>query len=264
MNIEEFNLESKIHEHDWVITQGIRDRFDTSTTVAFDSDGTEILEEQGSAVVWKSACATLGGVVCRITYASSVTWEGTANVRYGKSYSFSRPPNEPQWAIRGCIIDDDVGVAMFPVDLENFMRDSWLCRKFSLDVIEVESMLPVFMEPSIDISEKYDSTNSLMSAHEIQIDNEPNIRFEGELIAEVQSDDSYIDRGRWKVFKLWRTPSGKFVCQTILRSSWGGESDGFCGKVCLNDASVIDFFGHSALAKRLYRQANISDVIVVD
>lgn len=57
---------------------------------------------------------------------------------------------------------------------------------------------------------------------------------------------------------LYRTEGGKFICERINRTQWQGEKDSHHAKVCLNHGEVIDFFGHSWLAKDLYCEAGIS------
>lgn len=69
--------------------------------------------------------------------------------------------------------------------------------------------------------------------------------------------------GLWTELALYRTKSGKFVCHQIGRTMWEGQRDRFSGKVCETLDEVKDFFGHRWLAKSLYKEAGIDDVIEV-
>jgi hypothetical protein len=105
----------------------------------------------------------------------------------------------------------------------------------------------------------------------LKIDHEPNIRFTGELLASAESSDdraminSYSGQfGRWKELFLYKTAGGKFVCHQINRTRWENEDDVFTGKVCETSEGVKQFFGHCWLAKALYREADIEDVVDVE
>jgi hypothetical protein len=109
-----------------------------------------------------------------------------------------------------------------------------------------------------------------MEKFTLEIDNAPKLRFTGELIAEAASSDdkasgSYSGQsGRWTELALYKTAGGKFVCHRIDNTCWQGESTHFIGKVCETPEEVKQFFGHEWLAKRLYEEAGIDDVIEVD
>lgn len=104
-----------------------------------------------------------------------------------------------------------------------------------------------------------------MQEFEIARDNGAALAFNGELIAIVESNpniaygSSYSGQtGRWQVLVLYRTEGGKFICERINRTQWQGERDTHAAKVCLNHGEVVDFFGHSWLAKDLYSEAGIN------
>jgi hypothetical protein len=95
-------------------------------------------------------------------------------------------------------------------------------------------------------------------------------RFTGELVSEACSSPNRMNRffsgssGRWKVLRLYKTKGGKFVCQSIGCTQHQGEKDRYDFAVCESDAEVIEFFGHSDLAKEIYLAAGIDDDEVVD
>ena len=104
-----------------------------------------------------------------------------------------------------------------------------------------------------------------MEKFEIARDNGPALAFDGERIAKVSSNpniaygSSYSgETGRWQVLSLYKTEGGKFICERINRTQWQGERDSHHAKVCTSNKEVIDFFGHSWIAKNLYDEAGIS------
>lgn len=103
-----------------------------------------------------------------------------------------------------------------------------------------------------------------MAEFEIERDNSAALAFDGELIAKVSSSNNNASGSsysgstvRWQVLALYRTEGGKLICERIDRTRWQGERDSHHAKVCTsnNDNEVIDFFGHSWLAKDLYSEA---------
>lgn len=109
-----------------------------------------------------------------------------------------------------------------------------------------------------------------METFTLEIDNEPNIRFTGELIGYASSSpdkamgSSYSGQaGRWTELALYKTKDGQFICHQVGRTSWQGERDRFSGKVCGTLEEVKEFFGYRWLAKELYKNAGIDASITV-
>ncbi len=105
----------------------------------------------------------------------------------------------------------------------------------------------------------------------LRVDNGPDLRFKGELIASVYSSGNPADKARysgsadqWAEMMLYRTQGGKFVCHRIERSDKRGQHDRFKAEVCDTKEAVIAFFGHRWLAKELYDEAGISDAEVIE
>lgn len=96
------------------------------------------------------------------------------------------------------------------------------------------------------------------------------IRFVGELIAEVSSSannasgDYSGSTGRWSELRLYRSRGGKLICEQIGHTQWQGEHTRYSGAVCSTDAEVIAFFGLGWLAKELYDEAGIDYAEVVE
>lgn len=103
-----------------------------------------------------------------------------------------------------------------------------------------------------------------MEAFDIQRDGKTDLKFTGEQVASASSKAVYNDGGRWTVLKLYKTKGGKYVCQSIGRTCWEGETDRYSGEVCNTEAEVIAFFGHGRLAKELYHEAGLSDAETVE
>lgn len=112
---------------------------------------------------------------------------------------------------------------------------------------------------------------NIMESFEIVKDNGPALAFDGELLAKVSSNpnvaygSSYSGEvGRWQVLALYKTQGGKFICERINRTQWQGERDKHNAKVCASNKEVIEFFGHSWLAKDLYYEAGINAAERID
>lgn len=115
------------------------------------------------------------------------------------------------------------------------------------------------------------STTDTAELFEVYRDNKPALEFYGECIASVSSSDDKAmgsmwsgETGRWTELALYKTTSGKYVCEQIGRTRWQGERDRFSAEVCDTLDQVRAFFGHRWLAKELYEDAGIKDVQTVD
>ena len=129
------------------------------------------------------------------------------------------------------------------------------------------SVLDIEQTDDIDIDEDSDT----METFTIYVDNQPNIRFTGELVASASSSEDRAsgsrwsgDTGRWTELELYKTKGGKYVCQQIGRTRWQGERTRYSGKVCETLDEVFDFFGHRWLAKDLYDDAGLDATIDIE
>jgi hypothetical protein len=163
----------------------------------------------------------------------------------------------------GMTLVDEDGDAIIGWELDNAFREKFNGEEWELFV---GHLLPAIETNDIDTDEASD-----MDTFTIEIDNEPSIRFTGELVASASSSDnqamgsSYSGQtGRWTVLNLYKTQGGKYICQQIGRTRWQGERDRHTGKVCESIAEVVAFFGNRWLAKELYAEAGIDSVIEVD
>lgn len=155
------------------------------------------------------------------------------------------------------VLDDD-GDVVPPHELADYLDDSFSTIDYSeLDLTETTD---------VDVDKDSD-----MDTFTLEIDHAPDIRFTGELIASESSSDnnaagsSYSGKtGRWTELFLYKTQGGKYICHQIGRTCWDGERDRYSGKVCDSTNEVIEFFGQGWLAKALYFEAKIENVLEVE
>ena len=102
-----------------------------------------------------------------------------------------------------------------------------------------------------------------METIELYRTNKKALQFMGEKIAVSSDKNTYNDGGRWTVYALYKTESGKFVCSIERVTCWQGESSESVSKVVLNESDVIAFLGQSDSAHDIYHQAGIANVEVI-
>lgn len=91
--------------------------------------------------------------------------------------------------------------------------------------------------------------------YEVRRDNQPDLHFEGRLIAQVAS---LPRQGRQYVLQVFETRSGKIVALRSGRSLWLGERDRVEARVLGSTAELPEFFGYGVLAKHLYAQLDVN------
>ena len=80
------------------------------------------------------------------------------------------------------------------------------------------------------------------------------IKITGDLLACVdRSYDEYV----WIKYTLYKTESGKFVCQRIDTTCWKIRKTTHTVEIVDTEEDVINLFGKYELAKELYRRAGI-------
>ena len=77
----------------------------------------------------------------------------------------------------------------------------------------------------------------------VKRDNDKDIKFTGNLIAEISSKKP-VDDIRWTELQLYRTQGGKFICSEIGRTTIEGEHNHHKADVCEDHDEVINFFGY--------------------
>lgn len=118
------------------------------------------------------------------------------------------------------------------------------------------------------IDNEYQESN--MALIELRVDDAPDIRFIGKIIAEAANTDDRGDSdfsgqtGRKDVLYLYRTQRGRYVCYIERNTRWVNERDTAEARVCDTVDEVVEFFGRGWLAKRLYRRAKLQDVVEIE
>ncbi len=234
---------------------------ETHKAVGYTDDGEPILVEWGYGCVWRTLTATLpNGEPFQATTEIGVEFPGSERARIKDEYETY--PTEQGTTWQGLAITDDDGDDLDEQDQAAEIEEALEVK--GLAAYDLDALLPRIITTDIDIDMK-----DLEEALELIIltnDNAPDIRFKGELIAEVSSSannasGSYSGAtGRWTELKLYRTTGGRYVAQSVGHTQWQGEHTRYSTVVCETAADVIDFFGHGWLAKSLYNEADIEDV----
>lgn len=201
---------------------------------------------------WASKTSILDDI--KITYTEGFNYDECDP----NSLSTGTEGQDDVWSVEGVVVVDEDGDEINAHDLADYLDSDFSNIDYS--ELEIEQVTDV------DVDEDSD-----METFTIEIDNEPNIRFTGELLGYAASSDnqamgsSYSGQtGRWTELALYKTKGGKFVCHQVGRTRWQGERDRFSGKVCETLEEVKEFFGHRWLTKELYTAACIDDVIEVE
>jgi hypothetical protein len=105
-----------------------------------------------------------------------------------------------------------------------------------------------------------------MMNYTIVNDNEPDLKFFGELIGNAEGDSHTVEGKPFcgHSLDLYKTSAGKFICSRMEVNMWEGERDTFKTFVCETEAEVIEFFGQSWTAKIVYEEAKIENVRIVE
>lgn len=204
---------------------------------------------------WASKTSTLDGI--KITYTEGFNYDECAP----DSLSTGTEGQDDVWSVEGVVVVDEDGDELSAHELADYLDSDFSSIDYS--VLEIEQVT------DIDVDE--DEDDDTMETITLEIDNAPNIRFTGELVARVASSDNQAmgsrysgQTGRWTELALYKTKGGKFICHQVGRTRWQGERDRFSGKVCETLDEVKEFFGHRWLAKELYAEAGIVDAIDVE
>lgn len=165
---------------------------------------------------------------------------------------------DPVWEYQGPDVVDEDGDILNAHDLADYLSNEF--SELNFDDLEIDEITDIDFDKDSD-----------METFVLEIDNEPNLRFTGELVASASSSDNNASgsnysgqSGRWTVLKLYKTIGGKFICHRVGRTNWSGERDRFSGKVCTTHEEIIEFFGNGWLSKDLYDEAGIESVTDID
>lgn len=201
---------------------------------------------------WASKTSTIDGI--KITYTEGFNYDECDP----DSLSEGTEGLDDVWSVEGVVVVDEDGDELNAHELADYLDSDF--SSIDYDVLQIDEVT------EIDIDEDSD-----METFTLEINNEPDIRFTGELVAGATSSDNQAmgssysgSTGRWTELKLYKTKGGKYVCHQVGCTLWQGERDRFSGKVCETLDEVKEFFGHRWLAKELYGNAGIDDAVEVE
>ena len=100
-----------------------------------------------------------------------------------------------------------------------------------------------------------------METYIVKRENENDLKFAGEIIGEAYYEDNF---GCSKTLTLYKTKTGTFVCSEKTYINIEPTYTTNNALVTLSEAEVINFFGQSDLAKKLYAEAKIENVETVE
>lgn len=252
ISIAEF--ETLTARNDWQREQNIEvvDHLDRQVEEWDDENESFDLTEIPYVLGYASKTSTLDGI--KITYEEGFSYDECDPC----SLSAGTEGQDDVWSVEGVVVVDEDGDKLDAHELADYLDSDFSSIDYS--VLDIEQIT------DIDVDEDSD-----METFTLEIDNDPSIRFTGELVASAASSDnqamgsSYSGQtGRWTELALYKTKGGKYICHQIGRTRWQGERDRFSGKVCETLAEVKEFFGHRWLAKDLYAEASIDDAMDVE
>lgn len=251
ISITEFK--SLITSNDWIRTQKVSE-VDTHSRIIreyMDYNENYCVEEVTNHWGYATVTSTLGEVT--IEFQEAFSYDECDQ----ESILTSNDGLEHVWVIDGVEVIDDDGEKICNSVLSDYLGSDF--SKIDYSVLDIEQITDV------DVNKC-----SEMESFTVYVDNQPNIRFNGELVASAQSSDnnamasSYSGSpGCWTELNLYLTAGGKYVCHKIERTKWVGSRDHHSAVVCDNVGDVIKFFGHGWLAKELYDTAGIDAAEIV-
>lgn len=167
------------------------------------------------------------------------------------------------WRVAKCelVVVDDHGVQLSTTHILHLISTE-------TEIMRLDARVPVEVRHVAKETESNEGAS--METIIVQRDNDLNIRFVGELIAESasSSNDSSTyysgSTGRWTELRLYRTRAGKFICASEGCTQWQGEHTRYSAAICETHAEVIAFFGAGWLAKSLYDEAGIKAEIEIE
>jgi len=182
----------------------------------------------------------------------------------------------PRTLMAGAFIVDSTGKpidskseALFLLKLLQNRRD-WIeeaIRSFSLFFLKegaghrLQNLLEELSTESgeEDLNTSAQNQEPEFQTHVVKRDGEKDLQFVGNLKGSAyKTNDQEVVQ-----MSIYQTQSGKWIA-AIERDAVGSEDPSYAAVVCESDQCVTDFFGASEMAKRLYREAGIQFVEIID
>lgn len=185
----------------------------------------------------------------------TIVWQtnGDTDGSYTDLYKFDLPDvgaDGTQWETDFVVLDAD-GDRMNETDTYSAVSDAAESRDWQQ---HAAATLPHPPAPDdIDTDEDND-----MDTITLTRDDDRDVRFSGDEIASVSSWEHSGPRNqRWTNLSLYRTASGKLVCDEVGKSLWRGEHDRNQVHIADTEGQLIESVGTGWLAKDLYDEAGI-------
>lgn len=204
---------------------------------------------------WASKASKLKvkGAEIGIIYTEGFTYE-----RYNKkSFNSSNEGLDDSWVFDGFYVVDEQGEELSESDLVSYLFDTHF-DEISYDFIDFDEVVDITAHTN-------DVALNDVGLFMLEIDNAPNIRFKGELIAKVASSDNRAfnnfsgSTGRWTELALYQAQNGKYICHQIEHTRWVNEHTRYSGKICDDLNEAMSFFGDDWLAQSLREEILFND-----
>lgn len=241
-----------------------------------DDDGIPVCDSE-PATSWVAGYAEVFAVIDGVRAEMSFSWQANGDTEgdFSDLYRFNidfKGQNDHAITLNFDFIDEDGDIikgVSHDCDLVDLIED------MPGEVWHEEATRLCPDEPD---AEQADKQNEIMEKdmedqkqYSIERDNAPALEFTGVKIASVESSDnnavgsSYSgSTGRYQKLRLYKTRGGKFICEKIDITRWQGERNRHFAEVCATESEVISFFGQKWLAKEMYEEANIKNVMTID
>lgn len=250
----------------YAVEEANREFENNSYPVGEDDDGNTEYRDCYNSFVAGYATAKHGDLEIEFCWVAN---GGTKSYQDAFDFTIEIDYNGPHNYITNFSIVDEDGDEVEGWRFDDILKEKFEGAEWEYDV---KNLLPTADDDieDLDTDEDKDMTNE-MKEYVIERDNGPSIKFTGTHVAGAGSSannaagSSYSgETGRWCELDLYKTKGGKFVCSQVGYTQWQGERNRYSAEVCENEAEVIKFFGQGWLAKRLYENAEIENVVEIE
>lgn len=102
-----------------------------------------------------------------------------------------------------------------------------------------------------------------MKQFTLDVNNGPDIRFVGKLVAQVDNLDTHAKMNYWVEMSLYQTQGGKWIASRTKRHHNANRPEPCQAEVFEELNDITGFFGFGWMAKDLYEQAGLEFIVYV-